>query len=266
MNFIEIEKSVKEKEWAMTDLHSHPHYEIYFLVSGTRKMFIDDKMYNVSAPCLIVIPPYVMHKTEGQGFTRININVSQGTLNQYQIKTLKDLSCKTILLSKSVSSAVFPLLEQAAELYASQDKFAPEKLSAIFGYIVFILGKINKNNTFEPVKARTERVSPLALKIIDYVSANYTGDVSLNALSKRFFISKAGLLNCFKTAMNCTIGEYVMKLRLNKAKQYLSSTKKSVEEISALCGFSSGAYMGFIFKSKVGLSPLQYRKLENSKK
>ena len=265
MDFIEIEKSIKEKEWAMTDLHSHSHYELYFLVSGEREMFIADKMYNVSAPCLIVIPPYVMHKTEGLGFTRINVNVSQGALNPYQIKTLKDLSCKMISLPSSVVSAVFPLLDQAAEIYASQDKFAAEKLAAIFGFVVYILGKTNKYSNFEPVKAKTEKVSPLALKVIDYVSANFTGDVSLNTLSKKFFISKAGLLNCFKNAMNCTIGEYVMKLRLNSAKQYLSSTKKSVEEIAALCGFSSGAYMGFIFKSKVGLSPLQYRKLQKSK-
>ena len=81
MSFIEVEKSVREKEWDMTDLHSHSHYEIYFLISGTRKFFLVDKMYHISAPCLIVIPPYTMHKTEGFAFTRININVSATSLN-----------------------------------------------------------------------------------------------------------------------------------------------------------------------------------------
>lgn len=265
MNFIEVEKSVREKEWDMTDFHSHSHYEIYFLLSGTRKFFLSDKMYNIAAPCLIVIAPYTMHKTEGVGFTRINVNVSPNSLTQYQTKILKDLNCKIIYLSDETAAILFPLLQQAADVYSKQEKFAVEKLCAIFGYITLILENIDKSKTFEPVKAKTEKVSPLALKIIDYVAANYTDEVSLTTLSEKFFISKAGLLNCFKNAMNCTIGEYVMKLRLNKAKQCLSSTKKSVEDIAAICGFSSGAYMGLIFKNKVGLSPLQYRKLQTSK-
>lgn len=263
--FLEIEKSVREKEWAMTDLHSHSHYEIYFLISGTRKFFLNDKMYNISAPCLIVITPYTMHKTEGTGFSRININVAPSSLSQYQTKLLKDLSGKIISLSDKNAETIFPILQQALDISTMQDKYVSDRLSALFGYILCILEKTDKNKTFEPVKAKTEKVSPLALKIIDYLSAHFTEDISLDTLSEKFYISKATLCNCFKKAMNCTMGEYVMRLKLNKAKQLLSSTKKSMEEISALCGFSSAAYMGLIFKSKVGLSPLQYRKLQASK-
>ncbi len=264
--FLEVEKSVKEKEWDMTDLHSHSHYEIYFLISGTRNFFLADKMYKISAPCLIVIPPYTMHKTEGFAFTRININVSASSLNPYQTFVLKELSGKIIPLPQKTAETIFPLLQQASDIYAEQDKYTAERLFSLFGYIITLLEKTDKTKTFEPVKGNTEKVSPLALKIIDYVSVNFTENVSLNVLSEKFFISKATLCDCFKKAMNCTIGEYVMRLKLNKARQYLSSTKKGVEEISALCGFSSAAYMGLIFKSKVGLSPLQYRKLQSSKK
>ncbi len=263
--FLEIEKSVRKKEWDMTDFHSHSHYEIYFLISGTRNFFLTDKMYKISAPCLIVIPPYTMHKTEGFAFTRININISAASLDPYQTFVLKELSGKIIPLQQKTAETVFPLLQSASVIYAEQNKYATERLAALFGYIVTILEKTDKTKTFEPIKGNTEKVSPLALKIIDYVSVNYTENVSLNVLSEKFFISKATLCDCFKKAMNCTIGEYVMRLKLNRARQYLSSTKKSVEEISDLCGFSSAAYMGLIFKNKVGLSPLQYRKLQLSK-
>ncbi len=265
MSFIEVEKSSREKEWDMTDLHSHSHYEIYFLTSGTRNLFLGDKMYKIAAPCLIVIPPYTMHKTEGYGFTRVNVNVSTTTLNPYQSKLLKELSGKVISLSDKTAVNLFSLLNQATNIYEAQGKFAQEKLLAIFGYIMLLLEQTDKNKTFEPVKAETEKVSPLALKIIDYISANFAEDVSLDTLSEKFFISKTGLCNCFKNAMNCTVGEYVIRLKLNQAKKYLSSTKKDMEEIASLCGFSSAAYMGLIFKNKVGLSPTQYRKLQTTK-
>lgn len=266
MSFIEVEKSVKEKEWDMTDLHSHSHYEIYFLISGTRKFFLGDKMYNISAPCLIVIPPYTMHKTEGFGFTRINVNVSAETLDPYESSVFKRLSGNIIPLSEENAETVFSVLDNAVNICNTQDKYSQYKLGGLLSYVILLMDKVNTETVVHPIKANTEKVSPIALKIIDFLSSHYAEQISLDMLSEKFFLSKMSLCAYFKTAMNCTIGEYVMKLRLNKAKQYLSSSKKSVEEISALCGFSSAAYMGLIFKNKVGLSPLQYRKLQNSKK
>jgi AraC-like DNA-binding protein len=54
--------------------------------------------------------------------------------------------------------------------------------------------------------------------------------------------------------------EYILQLRLNKAKSLLQEGKKSIEEIANLCGFSSANYFGLIFKKAVGLSPLNYKK------
>ena len=48
-------------------------------------------------------------------------------------------------------------------------------------------------------------------------------------------------------------------------KELLIKTKKSVNEISELCGFSSANYFGLIFKQKEKLSPLSYRKYQNTK-
>ena len=266
MNFIEAEKSVREKEWDMSNLHSHSHYELYFLLSGTRNFFLNDRMYKMSAPCFTVISPYIMHKTEGTGFSRINVNVAKDCLNPYELSVLNRLSEKIIPLSKIESEKIFPVLETAVKICETEDKYSSYKLNGILSFLVLLMDGAEEEKALSPVKANTERVSPVVLKIIDYISSHYAENISLTTLSEKFYLSKVSLCAYFKAAMNCTVGEYLIKLRLNKARQYLSSTKKSVEEISALCGFSSGAYMGLIFKNKIGLSPLQYRKLQNSKK
>jgi transcriptional regulator GlxA family with amidase domain len=54
--------------------------------------------------------------------------------------------------------------------------------------------------------------------------------------------------------------EYVMRIRLNKAKGLLRNTNKSIEEVAFECGFSSANYFGLIFKKEIGLSPLNYKK------
>ena len=84
MNFIEIEQSTKTEEWSMIDLHSHSHYEIYFLEKGNRTFFLSSELYRLSAPVLIIIPPHTLHKTEGSAFARYNINVSEDYLDDFQ--------------------------------------------------------------------------------------------------------------------------------------------------------------------------------------
>lgn len=265
MKFIEFEKSVKDREWSMTELHSHSHYEIYFLINGIRDFFLENTMYKISAPCIIIIPPYTMHKTEGIGFSRININISPSSLNSFEQNTLLKLSNNVISLSNDDFNAVLPLFEEGIELSKNENKFLMDNLYTITSYIVLKIFKLRNKKVTSSVKAINESSSPTVLKIIDYINTNINNEITLKMLSKKFYLSNASICSIFKKSMNCTIGEYILRLRINKAKQFLSDTKKSVEEISTLCGFSSGAYMGLIFKNKTGLSPLQYRKLQTTK-
>ena len=54
--------------------------------------------------------------------------------------------------------------------------------------------------------------------------------------------------------------QYVSYVRLNKAKMYLTTTKKGMEEIAEQSGFPSANYFSFIFKKSFGISPTEYRK------
>ena len=49
--------------------------------------------------------------------------------------------------------------------------------------------------------------------------------------------SKVSLCKKFKSVMNCSIMEYVSRMRLSKAKLLLRDTNKSIEEIAVECGF-----------------------------
>ena len=60
--------------------------------------------------------------------------------------------------------------------------------------------------------------------------------------------------------MNCSIMDYVSRLRLAKAKSLLRDENMSVEDVSIECGYSSANYFGLIFKKEVGVSPLNYKK------
>ena len=59
---------------------------------------------------------------------------------------------------------------------------------------------------------------------------------------------------------NLTFGEYMRKLRIERAIHLMETTPYSLSEIAYLCGFSDQSHFSRIFKKHIGLSPSLYKK------
>ena len=68
----------------------------------------------------------------------------------------------------------------------------------------------------------------------------------------------------FKRHFNETPSHWLMKQRLNKAKELLSNTSLPVNEVSMECGFENLSHFSRVFKEKTGSSPLRFRQVHHS--
>ena len=263
MPFIEAERSKKTEEWSMHDLHSHSHYEIFLLCEGQRSFFLSNSLYILNAPTLIVIPPNALHKTEGGPFERYNINVSSAYLDPFQKDVLNKKSLQIIQLEQTQAKILLSLFKECTDIDA-QNKYAKHILKALFSYVIVELSKYNVS-TLEPRAAANKDIPPLVLKIMEYLHLHFAEKITLEELSENFFISKGALMYNFKKYTNCSLIDFLLNIRITKAKEMLLNTHKSIEEISEACGFSSANYFGLIFKNKEGLSPSAYRKNQREK-
>ena len=258
MNYLEIDSSQSEVKWNMSFLHSHSYYEIYFLVSGTRRIFLKDKLYDLSAPGIVVIPPYVMHKTEGDAFERVNICISPDFLSDYGRQTLDKLSCKIIDTSRNDFLELKKLLDLAIDIKDEVHPYSDERFRSVISYIILSLDRLPEKY----IRSESDEScsSDLVFKIIEFVNAHYRKGCSLSDLSREFFLSKTSLCSRFKTVMHCSINDYILKNKINHAKELLIKTTMCVEDIARDSGFSSSNYMGLVFRTKLGCSPLQFKK------
>ncbi len=258
MNYLEINSSQSDVKWNMRFLHSHSYYEIYFLVSGSRQIFLKDKLYNLKAPGIIVIPPYVMHKTEGEAFERINLCISPDDLSEYGKETLTRLGCKIISTTKEDFLDIKKMLDLALEIKDETHPYAEERFRSIISYIILSLDRLPEGCITNESELSNE--SSLIFSIIDYINSHYRSGISLSDLSREFFLSKTALCSKFKAIMRSSINDYIVKNKINHAKELLTKTDMSIEAIARDSGFSSANYMGIVFKSKFGCSPLQFKK------
>ena len=262
MAFIEVERAVKTGDWSMHDLHSHPHYEIYFLKSGERSFFLSNALFKLEAPIILIIPPHALHKTEGGAFERYNVNVSPNYLDDYQKGILQS---KALHILKPTALEMQRFVEHLETAIKEKNSKHGEDITRIlFSYLVFLLDKLPQDE-LSPKATAKDSIPPIILKIIDYLNEHYAEKITLASIAEKFFLSQTALSYAFKKHMDCTLIDFLLSIRITKAKEYLLNSKKSVETIAELCGFSSANYFGLIFKQKEKLSPSQYRKYQNTK-
>lgn len=98
------------------------------------------------------------------------------------------------------------------------------------------------------------------LDIQAYLAEHYTEKISLDSLSKDFFISKFHLSREYLRFFDTTILNDLTLIRLSHAKSFLRFSSNSVEEIAFSCGFQTSTYFIKVFKKYENMTPLEYRR------
>lgn len=96
-------------------------------------------------------------------------------------------------------------------------------------------------------------------EIREYLNENYTRKILLDELAEEFYVSKFHLSREFKDEYDITIGNYLLNLRIGKAKELLRFTQMPIEEIAAECGISDTSYFTKVFRKSEGMTALDYR-------
>ncbi|NSW90423.1 MAG: helix-turn-helix domain-containing protein [Firmicutes bacterium] len=105
-----------------------------------------------------------------------------------------------------------------------------------------------------------ERNKELVKKVKEYINANIANqDISLNSVANAMYLSPNYLSRIFKEETGIYFIDYLIEARLELAKELLTSTNLSIEEIATVVGYSSSQYFIKKFKSKYGKTPKQYK-------
>ena len=85
-------------------------------------------------------------------------------------------------------------------------------------------------------------------------------DFCVGSISEKTNLSEMHVRRILKSGLDVSPIEYILHLRLEKAKALLSSSGYSVADVAAAVGISDPYYFSRLFKSKMGMTPLEYRK------
>jgi transcriptional regulator GlxA family with amidase domain len=104
------------------------------------------------------------------------------------------------------------------------------------------------------------RTDPRIRIVLDFLNVNLHRRIRLTELAEAAKISPSRLSHLFKTEMGLSPGQYLMRLRMQKAGSLLATSRLSVKEIMAIVGYDNKSHFVRHFRRSFDLAPSEYRR------
>lgn len=275
-NLFFIEKTKRPNVTFVSDTHYHNTYEIYFLISGTRRQLVDHSIHDIKRGDLILIPKGVIHKTtplDKNSHSRYVVNFSDEFAASLEACLGQGVLAQTFAHVKlSVPEYrfdyVLSLFDKMNDEYSAiaSDNFSAALtrgyMAELFAFICRTQRCLQGADIFESVDS-SAILEPNIQQAAKYIANHFREDISLADVAARAYMSESYFSRKFKKITGLNFSEYLTSTRIKAADDLLLQTSMSIAEIAAACGFSDANYFGDIFKKHKGISPTKYRRLRS---
>lgn len=269
-DFFMIENAYRTNGFAI-EKHFHQECEVYYLLEGSGKYFIENETYWVKKGSLVIIDSLQVHHTdfkEGKHHQRILIELNVDDLEP-QIKSLFGVSAKDFFRSRAgvyqVAEANQPYLEglfksllnEMKHKHTHFESMAFLKLSELF---IHISRPENQAVHFISTANFQPETSSVVKKCIKVIMRDLEASLSLESIAEELHISKNYLSRIFKDVTGLTVHEYINIQRIKKSQNLLETSQLSILDIAQRSGYNSVSYFERVFKKYTETTPIKYQK------
>ncbi len=259
----------RDSNFNSPDFHNHDFYEVYLFLDGNVTYYIEEKVYDLCAGDILLIPPGKMHRpiisnsqtvyerivlwlncdyltsldTQGENLIN-NINMI-GSVKEYIINLgMEDFSFITNVFQR--------LIHQSHKLKNCSQTLTKSYISII----LFIISMKFKDSLLNE-QQQNENMNIIP-EVIKYINEHLLESLSLDDICNEFFISKFHLIRKFKEYTNSTVYDYIITKRIIVARKLI---RQGITATNACeqCGFSDYSNFYKSFTSKTGMTPSQFK-------
>lgn len=248
--------------------HSHPEYELVYIQEGYGVLQYGSASIEYKPKDLFLFAPWMPHEfiEKSQKHHSISSIFHAEILSltsfrcsmSIQIKKLLELSLSGIKFQQNENIDCFfekilskEGLEQAINLVIFINSLSADVSS------IFSITDINKPKDNLSLKKYTQLHN-----ILKYIHDHIDHEITIDSLSKKFFISRSSLSRLFNDILQTGIIQYITQQRLFYACRLLSTTEIPITKISEKTGFKSISSFNRSFLKYKKISPRQYRQLK----
>ena len=191
---------------------------------------------------------YVHYSVPRKGLDHIAEDLGFGRVNDYRLAVLED-----DLVVAQITKSILPFLGQSD----APSVLALDQLSLILGAHLLqkygVLQKTTRRSNGGLAPWQKRRASEL-------LHENMHGRLQLSELARECGLSTSHFARSFKTSFGVSTHQWLLRHRIEHAKQLMSQTAMSLIEIAVQSGFNDQAAFTRTFHQLVGVSPGRWRR------
>lgn len=121
------------------------------------------------------------------------------------------------------------------------------------------IGKDTREKIAVPLNKEDDCYASLIYRVQTYIDENLNKDVSLQRIADYVYLHPVYLSKIYKMETGEGISDYISKLRMKKAKQYLLASNCKICDVAKKIGYQNTSYFIKVFKSFFGQTPQEFR-------
>lgn len=252
-------KSVEIAGFVLTDLihppnevlrwHSHERASLVLYITGAVTQNFKTKSIECDSRTLIIKPPAEPHCDRYGPARSRKLAIEIGP---ERLQALHPFS-KSFDQVSHITSGKIPLL--VMRVYKEFINMDSASMLAMEGLLLETVAEVSRYS-IRGVKQRPPRWLNQAR---DILHTNFSESMSLSSIALTVGTHPVVLASKFRKFFGCSVGEYLRKLRIERASRLLSTTSMPLFTIASEAGFSDHAHFSRTFKRFTEMTPSQYR-------
>ncbi len=235
----------------------HDGYEIFFVVEGKGRFFVEGCTYSFSPGTVMLVLPDEYHSLMPDKvpcFDRFTLRFRDNLISSEMRDLLRSLCASDGERGSRLSPSLHVIepLIGAFSRFADADILPAEKREL---YAKTVLSEIIVLLSSAVPDRRSADSGELAVRILDFLNERPGQNLSLDEIAKHFFVSKYYLCRTFKAYNGISIHEYLLHKRVLLAKKLMESGETAAAAAYRV-GFSDYSAFYRAFVKVTGTSPV----------
>ena len=253
--------------------HYHDFIEIVFIIHGQGIQILEDNEYPVSAGDVFVLQGNQRHYFKDASQIEI-VNVMYDGVKHPEmipdnIRQLEGYKALFVLEPFYRAKHHFKNMlrlnrEELAKIEISINAMFHELGNKQVGYEVILSNRLQElivilSRHYSMIESSEAQSLVRIGKVIEYLENNTEEKIYIEELASMANMSKRNFMRIFKRAVGLSPVNYLMQVRLQKARKLLRETDLQIADISVMTGFSDSNYFIKCFKQSFGTTPFKFR-------
>jgi AraC-like DNA-binding protein len=186
----------------------------------------------------------------------LSISVDRAFLNKLFDRTLlsappslsPDLGCEDLVIMNAARGI-------GAEIHERY----PLSTLLVESYAATIFAQLVRKQRYAPPVRKGGLASANLSRVLQRIEDDLATDLSLEQLAALAGLSIPHFCRAFKQTLGCPPHAFIIRRRVERAKEYLRHSSMTVTDVALVCGFSSSSHFSNVFRREVGTTPVGYR-------